>query len=151
MKYNEKYDRWCDEEGRIYRQSKSGNFIECKQSKHSDNYVSIHVSKPKDMNLYSHRLIWETFNGKIPYGYEIDHINAVRYDNRLLNLRCVTPKNNMNNQLTKNSIRDSLKNVSKSSFGEKYIIHYGYSRNQNVNQYSKEYGWFKRHGKCRWE
>lgn len=47
-----------------------------------------------------HRLVWETFVSKIPDGYEIDHINTVRTDNRLENLRCVTPKENRNNPLT---------------------------------------------------
>ena len=45
-------------------------------------------------------LIWEAFNGEIPSGLEIDHINTVRDDNRLENLRTVNHKENCNNQLT---------------------------------------------------
>jgi len=34
-----------------------------------------------------HRVIWEAFNGPIPEGAEIDHINGDKADNRLENLR----------------------------------------------------------------
>lgn len=44
---------------------------------------------------YVHRLIWEHVNGPIPKGMHIDHINGVRDDNRIENLRLVTPKENM--------------------------------------------------------
>ena len=36
-----------------------------------------------------HRIIWEMFNGPIPDGMEIDHINRIRDDNRIENLRLV--------------------------------------------------------------
>ena len=49
---------------------------------------------------YIHKIIWEAFKGKIPKGYQIDHINTIRNDNRLENLRIVTPKENCNNPLT---------------------------------------------------
>ena len=44
--------------------------------------------------IYQHRLVWEAANGKIPKGMVIDHINNVRDDNRLSNLRLVTTQQN---------------------------------------------------------
>lgn len=47
-------------------------------------------------NHYVHRLVWESFNGKIPDGMQINHLNEVKDDNRLENLSLVTPKENIN-------------------------------------------------------
>ncbi|QGH77238.1 homing endonuclease [Escherichia phage BEK1-1] len=38
---------------------------------------------------FAHRVIWEMHNGEVPKGMEIDHINGVKHDNRIENLRCV--------------------------------------------------------------
>lgn len=38
---------------------------------------------------FAHRVIWEMHNGEVPDGMEIDHINGVKHDNRMENLRCV--------------------------------------------------------------
>ena len=58
---------------------------------------------------FMHRLIWETFKGKIPEGYEIDHINTIRNDNRLENLRLVSHKENCNNPLSIHHYKQSNK------------------------------------------
>lgn len=50
-----------------------------------------------------HRLVWETFNGKIPDGLTIDHINHIRDDNRLENLRLMTRIENGVNRNTKHN------------------------------------------------
>lgn len=141
IKYNEKYDRWCRSDGKIYRQDKNGKFIECKQSKLKSGYLIVNRGK----RLYSHRLIWETLKGPIPNGYEIDHINTVRDDNRLENLRCVTKSQNMLNPITN-------KRKTTSDFGKKYSKHFGYGEHKNIKQYNTEYYWYHRHNnKCRWE
>lgn len=44
---------------------------------------------------YVHRLMWETYCGKIPDGLEINHKNGKPSDNRLENLEVVTPSQNM--------------------------------------------------------
>lgn len=45
-----------------------------------------------------HRVIWELHNGPIPEGMQIDHINHIRSDNRIENLRLVTAKENGRNK-----------------------------------------------------
>lgn len=52
----------------------------------------------KGKNYLVHRVIWEMHNGPIPQGYQIDHINHVRTDNRIENLRLVTNLINGKNQ-----------------------------------------------------
>jgi hypothetical protein len=47
------------------------------------------------------RLLWESFNGPIPPGMTIDHINGEKADNRLDNLRCCTLRVNMLNPVTR--------------------------------------------------
>ena len=44
--------------------------------------------------IYEHRLVWESVNGPIPDGMQIDHINRIRDDNRIENLRLVTCQQN---------------------------------------------------------
>ena len=43
-----------------------------------------------------HRLVWETFNGTIPEGLQVNHLNEVKTDNRLSNLNLMTQKENIN-------------------------------------------------------
>ena len=48
--------------------------------------------------IYSiHRIIWEMFNGPIPTGMVIDHMNGNPWDNRIENLRVVTHRQNVQN------------------------------------------------------
>ncbi len=47
----------------------------------------------------AHILVWEAFNGKIPKGYFIDHIDGNRSNNNLDNLRLVTQSENMKNAM----------------------------------------------------
>ena len=48
----------------------------------------------KNKTTLAHRIIWEMHNGTIPEGYDIDHINKVRTDNRIQNLRLLTVAEN---------------------------------------------------------
>jgi hypothetical protein len=58
-------------------------------------YVDVRIGK----KIYkSHRLIWIMELGNIPEGFQIDHINGVRTDNRIANLRLVTSQENSRNQ-----------------------------------------------------
>lgn len=45
----------------------------------------------------AHRIVWEKHNGPIPEGMMVDHINHIRDDNRIENLRLVNCKDNTRN------------------------------------------------------
>lgn len=59
--------------------------------------LSITTSSGRHLSM-AHRVAWILSNGEIPNGLFIDHINGVRHDNRLTNLRLVTRQQNSHNQ-----------------------------------------------------
>ena len=63
----------------------------------SNGYNSIRVI---DYVYWAHRLAWLYTNGHWPTG-EIDHINGIRLDNRLVNLRDVSRSTNQQNLKTR--------------------------------------------------
>jgi len=75
-----------------------------------EGYVKINC----DQKQYrAHRLAWIFVHGEFPpSGYEIDHINGVRSDNRLCNLRLVTRSQNNMNMTTSVSNKSGHRGVS---------------------------------------
>jgi len=62
--------------------------------KNSEGYIHIRF----DGKLYlAHRLAWLYVNGELPKK-DIDHINEIKDDNRICNLRLATPQENTHNQ-----------------------------------------------------
>ena len=41
-------------------------------------------------------MVYEAFNGQIPEGLQVNHINEIKTDNRLENLNLMTAKENLN-------------------------------------------------------
>ncbi|WP_072060264.1 HNH endonuclease [Enterobacter sp. BIDMC92] len=58
-----------------------------------------------------HRAIWSFYNGVIPSGYVIDHINGVRDDNRIENLRLATVQQNASNKSSKSKTATGYRNI----------------------------------------
>lgn len=76
---------------------------ELKPYKNKNGYLRISISSTKDksknrpvrkLGLIA-RLMWETFGGTIPEGYEINHLDKNRKHNACSNLECVTKKENL--------------------------------------------------------
>lgn len=66
-----------------------------------------------------HRVIWEFFNGPLLKGQQIDHINRIRTDNRLCNLRaCSRGQNAANMSVKKNKKNSKYKGVQRTASGK---------------------------------
>lgn len=107
---------------------------------------------------FVHRLVWETFVGKIPEGYELDHIDGNPQNNRLENLRCVTHLENMRNPVTrvrhvnamtimhskpehKNKISGIFKKLAKDpEFQKKHLDAIRYKNGKRIQQLDKHTG-----------
>lgn len=76
----------------------------------------------------AHRVIWEMFNGEIPEGMEIDHINHIRDDNRIENLRLVSKKSNMENKSRYKNNKSGFTGVSFESKSGRWSVSVGSKR-----------------------
>lgn len=65
------------------------------EDSHTNGYIYV---KRDGKTVLLHVWIWEQINGAIPEGYEIDHVNGIRWDCRLVNLRCIPKAVNMKNK-----------------------------------------------------
>lgn len=174
MVYNEKYNRYFTKGGLVFRYVKKNKRLELvKLQIDKGGYESFAF---KNTRVRVHRAIYETFVGEIPKGYEIDHINTKRDDNSVENLKLVTHKENMNNPLTINKIKElhankeylnkqsnSHKNLKhteesklkmrkpKSEFGVLFEEHYHITYGDDIKLYQKELMYYRRHKICSWE
>ena len=102
-------------DGKLYWKVSTSNRVKVGQevgNKRPDGYREL---KYNGTRVLAHRLIWEMFNGSIAEGLQIDHINGIRDDNRINNLRLVTNAQNQLNSKLKPSNKLGIKGVYKSS------------------------------------
>jgi hypothetical protein len=85
-------------DGFLYWKVRPSNRVRIGQkagSKTSHGYLMVNFQgKGERQPKYVHRIVWEMHFGFIPEGMVIDHINRNRSDNRIENLRVVTPCEN---------------------------------------------------------
>jgi len=93
-------------------------------------YCVVRLSKNnKVYNKSLHRLIYEAFNGKIKHGMHIHHINGIKTDNSINNLKECTPKYNNDNRLFLRRGSD----VNTSKFNESQIMEIREKRASGMN------------------
>lgn len=99
-----KQDRWSGWHHKIKQAEKdspAGGIV-------SGGYYSIFLNGKLET---AHRYIYEHFNGKIPDGMFIDHINGIRTDNRIENLRVVDSNGNARNRKKRSDNKTGITGV----------------------------------------
>lgn len=91
-----------------YRTTKERILKHCINKHTKYHQVNMHVDG-KIIIEYVHKLVAEAFIPNPQNKPQVDHINTLKDDNRVENLRWCTPKENMNNQLTKEKISKTKK------------------------------------------
>jgi hypothetical protein len=95
------------------------------ETRNSDGYVVVKFARRQFM---AHRVIWLMVHGKWPVGC-IDHINGVRDDNRLENLRDADALINAQNKLPRPTGSRPATGVRK--HGRKFAVYLGYAGRLN--------------------
>ena len=81
-----------------------------KSSENSNGYLIVTLKKNNKRKQFKvHRLVAEAFIPNPESKPYIDHINTIRTDNRVSNLRWVTQKENCNNELSKKNYSEAQK------------------------------------------
>ena len=85
------------EEGKVFKDNKEMSPIN-----NGTGYFQVKLRKDgKRIQKYVHRLVWETFKGSIPQGYEINHKDHDKSTNALSNLELVTHSENLKKAVQK--------------------------------------------------
>lgn len=102
--------RWKRSYGRVKAGEPAGRIL-------PDGYLQVNVGY---RFRRVHRIVWEMFNGDIPEGMQIDHINHIRTDNRIENLRLVTCKENSKNKSRSKNNRSGVTGVYFDNYSSKW-------------------------------
>lgn len=124
--------------GRV-RRATTGGLL--KPRDNGNGYLKVYLGTQREE--YIHRLVCAVFHGPAPSAdCHADHINAVRSDNRLLNLRWATPEANRasrnfaqgersgQSKLTEECVRHIIKNGTSHSTDKQMAEELGVSREQ---------------------
>ena len=96
--------------------------------------VKLRNKEGRLVQFYVHRLVWIAWVGKIPQGYEIDHISTDRTDNNLNHLRMVSHKANCNNPTSLMKYREANK-LEKGKFDrDRLISSQGVERDEELRE-----------------
>lgn len=123
--------------GRIYKRVLNKNTYKiCGYFNKTNGY---HQIKIDGKNFLIHRLLYAKYhNIKIPDNLVIDHINRIKTDNRIENLRLVTKSQNNQNTSKQMNNTSGYKNIGWFKYNKKWCvqirvngkkIHYGYFEN----------------------
>lgn len=103
------------------------------RSKDSSGYYIVNVCRT---TFKAHRIIYTLCKGEIPNGYQVDHINGIRDDNRMDNLRLVTNAGNARNRRLRSDNKTGVNGVCFDKESGKYLatVKVG-DKQKNVGRY----------------
>ena len=89
--------------------------------------------------LMAHRIAWAIHHGIDPYPLEIDHINGIRSDNRICNLRTATYRQNAKNKKLYRNSRSRLPGVRWQEKTQKWQVRITFSEtSQAIGSYKSK-------------
>jgi hypothetical protein len=82
---------------------------EIRQTRKQNGYLKFNArpSPNESCTINSHRFVWVYFNGRIPDGMEVNHINFDKTDNRIVNLELVSAAENMRHAVKNGRLKNN--------------------------------------------
>lgn len=114
-----KYLRYDSETGQIWwikRPSSTAKLDRPAGYVKSDGYLEVRIAGER---IFTHRIAWALSYGKWPK-QQLDHINMIRSDNRIVNLREASVADNNRNRIVQKNNRLGIKGVAFKSEGNCY-------------------------------
>lgn len=102
-----------------------GDVVGCKRP---NGYLMVSINGKQKR---AHRVAWELYYGEPPSG-DIDHINHVRDDNRICNLRVVTSSENNKNLRRRKNNTTGISGVSWESDRNKWLSFIGVNKKRHL-------------------
>jgi len=142
IKYILKNYEYNKNNGKLYYKIKIAKRVKLGTEAGYNHHSGYRDIKIKDKIYRLHRIIWLLENGHFPVN-QIDHINGIKNDNRIINLRDVNNRFNCSNKKNNKKIIGVYKNKNNGWYSKirfkKYQIHLGtYKTEKNAsNQYLK--------------
>ena len=106
-----------------YAASKEGGVINVKTGRkmkmcknHAGYYRFGLQHKKRRKTYFQHRFVFEAIKGVIPEGFEIDHKNEVKTDNRIINLQLLTHQQNIEKSKNKPIVSINVESSKKKVF-----------------------------------
>lgn len=118
MNWHEHYEYGS---GKIYRRYSNNKYKEGAEVGWVDSRGYVRTKLNAKMT-FAHRVIWEMHNGPVPNGVEIDHINGIKHDNRIENLRCVDRWINCKNAAMRTDNKTGVTGVSYNKGKNRFIV-----------------------------